>query len=48
MKRSQQKNTLSAREVMLVLRDYQIDMFDKATDAFRNGAKGICCVLPCR
>lgn len=30
------------------LRDYQIDIFNKATDAFRNGGKGVCCVLPCR
>ncbi len=32
----------------LKLRDYQQDIFDKATEAFKNGAKGICCVLPCR
>lgn len=31
-----------------MLRDYQQDIFDKTTDAFRNGAKGVCCVLPCR
>ena len=31
-----------------MLRDYQEDIFNKAIDAFRNGAKGICCVLPCR
>lgn len=31
-----------------MLRDYQQEIFDKATEAFRNGAKGICCVLPCR
>ncbi len=31
-----------------MLRDYQQDIFDKASNAFRNGAKGICCVLPCR
>ena len=30
------------------LRNYQLDIFDKATDAFRNGSKGVCCVLPCR
>ena len=30
------------------LRDYQTDIFEKATEAFRHGAKGICCVLPCR
>ena len=30
------------------LRDYQQDIFGKATVAFKNGAKGICCVLPCR
>jgi superfamily II DNA or RNA helicase len=34
--------------VDLKLRGYQQDIFDKATEAFRNGAKGICCVLPCR
>ncbi len=32
----------------MMLRDYQQEIFDKATDAFRNGAKGVCCVLPCR
>ena len=32
----------------LILRNYQQDIFDKATEAFKNGAKGICCVLPCR
>ena len=31
-----------------MLRDYQQDIFNKTTDAFRNGAKGVCCVLPCR
>ena len=31
-----------------MLRDYQQDIFDKSIDVFRNGAKGICCVLPCR
>ena len=30
------------------LRNYQQDIFNKATEAFLNGAKGICCVLPCR
>ena len=30
------------------LRDYQQDIFTKATLAFKDGAKGICCVLPCR
>ena len=30
------------------LRDYQQAIFEQATEAFRNGAKGICCVLPCR
>ena len=30
------------------LRDYQQRVFEQATEAFRNGAKGICCVLPCR
>ena len=30
------------------LRDYQQDIFTKATEAFKDGAKGICCVLPCR
>ena len=32
----------------LILRDYQTDIFIKATNAFRNGSKGVCCVLPCR
>ena len=31
-----------------MLRDYQTDIFIKATNAFRNGSKGVCCVLPCR
>lgn len=30
------------------LRNYQQDIFSKATQAFKDGAKGICCVLPCR
>ena len=30
------------------LRDYQQSVFDNSTKAFINGAKGICCVLPCR
>ena len=33
---------------MITLRDYQTDIFSKATEAFIGGAKGICCVLPCR
>ena len=32
----------------MMLRDYQQDIFDKSIDAFRNGSKGVCCVLPCR
>lgn len=32
----------------ITLRPYQQEIFDKATDAFRKGANGICCVLPCR
>lgn len=32
----------------VMLREYQQDIFDQATEAFKNGAKGICCVLPCR
>ena len=32
----------------VILRDYQQDIFDQATEAFKGGAKGICCVLPCR
>ena len=31
-----------------MLRDYQTDIFDKSIQAFKDGAKGICCVLPCR
>ena len=31
-----------------MLRDYQQDIFNKSIQAFRDGAKGICCVLPCR
>ncbi len=30
------------------LRDYQQSVFNDATEAFRNGSKGVCCVLPCR
>ena len=30
------------------LRVYQQDIFEQATEAFRNGAKGILCCLPCR
>ena len=30
------------------LRDYQQSVFNDSTKAFLNGAKGICCVLPCR
>ena len=30
------------------LRNYQQDIFNKATEAFLKGAKGVCCVLPCR
>ena len=30
------------------LRPYQQDIFDKSLQAFKDGAKGICCVLPCR
>ena len=30
------------------LRDYQQSVFNNSTKAFLNGAKGICCVLPCR
>lgn len=32
----------------MMLRDYQKDIFDKATQAFKDGAKGILCCLPCR
>lgn len=31
-----------------MLRDYQQDIFNKSIQAFKDGAKGICCVLPCR
>lgn len=31
-----------------MLRDYQQDIFDKSIQSFKDGAKGICCVLPCR
>lgn len=30
------------------LRLYQQEIFDKSIQAFKDGAKGICCVLPCR
>ena len=32
----------------ITLRPYQKDIFDKSIQAFKDGAKGICCVLPCR
>ena len=31
-----------------MLRDYQQDIFNQALQAFKDGAKGILCVLPCR
>ena len=31
-----------------MLREYQQEIFDKSIEAFKDGAKGICCVLPCR
>ena len=31
-----------------MLRDYQEDIFFKSIQAFKDGAKGILCVLPCR
>ena len=31
-----------------MLRDYQEDIFYKSIQAFKDGARGICCVLPCR
>ena len=31
-----------------MLRDYQEDIFSKSIQAFKDGARGICCVLPCR
>ena len=30
------------------LRPYQQDVYDRARTAFATGAKGVCCVLPCR
>ena len=33
---------------MITLRDYQQDIFDKSSQAFLDGARGICCCLPCR
>ena len=30
------------------LRDYQQYVYDKIKEEFRNGAKGVCAVLPCR
>jgi len=32
----------------LQLRDYQQDMYDKIKQAFREGHRGVCSVLPCR
>ncbi len=31
-----------------MLRDYQQELFLKTTEAFRSGARGVLCVLPCR
>ena len=31
-----------------MLRDYQQAIFEQSIQAFRDGAKGVCCVLPCR
>ena len=31
-----------------MLRAYQQDIFQKSIEAFKHGARGICCVLPCR
>ena len=31
-----------------MLRDYQQDIFQKSIEAFKDGARGVCCVLPCR
>ena len=31
-----------------MLRDYQQDLFDNTVKAFRDGARGVLCVLPCR
>lgn len=33
---------------MIELRRYQQEIYDKSVEAFKNHAKGICCVLPCR
>ena len=33
---------------MIELRDYQEDLYVKARQEFAKGAKGVCCVLPCR
>lgn len=30
------------------LRDYQQEMYDEIKEAFREGHKGVCSVLPCR
>ena len=32
----------------IVLRNYQEDVYHRTRQAFREGAKGVCCVLPCR
>jgi superfamily II DNA or RNA helicase len=34
--------------VEIKLRDYQQYVYDKIKEEFRNGAKGVCAVLPCR
>lgn len=31
----------------LILRNYQLDIINRCRDAFRNGYKKLCCVLPC-
>lgn len=30
------------------LRDYQEDIYNRTRYAFKEGSKGVCCVLPCR
>lgn len=33
---------------MIELRDYQQEVYNKTKQAFKNGSKGVCIVLPCR
>lgn len=33
---------------MIILRDYQQEVYDKLKEELKKGYKGVCVVLPCR